>query len=900
MHIRNLLRMAIIGLTLWTWAAGTAKAGIDEWTFDGPFGGDVYGLVVDPSTPTTLYASTEGSGVFKSTDGGMQWRPINEGLGDNLEFGGLAIDPQTPTTVYVRGRNRGVFKTVDGGDNWQKLAFDYLSLPVIDPLTPTTLYSIDGTLLRSLDGGANWSPLANNLPDDRRLEALAIDPQTPTTLYGFVHGSGLFKSTDGGSNWILLNPGPALYFIYSVAIDPMNSAIVYVTGNGGDDPDLFGNMIFKSLDGGVTWMKADHGLPEGVGSNGFELTFDPETPATLYAGFNTTFEALSGSIFKSIDSGDNWTEIYQGPAVQQVVIDPSNPDTVYAATLPAGVIRSTDGGAEWSRSNQGLVNTSVPTLAIDAAGAKLYAGTVTDGIYRSSNHGGGWNPTENGIGGAAIVSMVVDPQNPNTVYAGTELIGGAVFKSIDGGVTWERASTGTENAILSLAIDPVTPTTLYAGALFNGVFKTTDGGAQWVSSINVPGDLTVSALTIDPRTPAMVLAGANEGLLMTTDGGEIWVTIQNGLPDGVAITDLVRSPSDPDIVYALSGAGVFRSEDAGFNWDEQDFAASLLAIDPELPTSLYAADSRSVRRSLDSGATWVDLNAGLEGQRILDLLVDTGDPSFVYIGTVNHGVGRIQILADQPILSLHRGRFRVEVTWRDFQGETGAGNVASVRRPLPGRQGDVALKSPDSAVVQFFDPNNWEQLVKVLDGREINGHFWVFLASATNVGLTTTVSDTSCGGFKTYTSPLGQAAPAVTDVTAFVDCANPAPPSCLVDTYTLCLGEGGRFRVATEWADFTGATGGGSGASIPANGLARSGDSGLFTFFTPDNWELLVKVLDGCGINGNYWVFTAGTTNVEYILTITDTDTGEVKTYTNPLGQAAAAVTDIEAFASCP
>jgi len=102
----------------------------------------------------------------------------------------------------------------------------------------------------------------------------------------------------------------------------------------------------------------------------------------------------------------------------------------------------------------------------------------------------------------------------------------------------------------------------------------------------------------------------------------------------------------------------------------------------------------------------------------------------------------------------------------------------------------------------------------------------------------------------------------------------------------------GRFRVQVAWRDFQQATGDGKVA-------VAGGDSGLFYFFAPDNWELLMKVLDGCKLNGRYWVFGAATTNVEYTLRVTDTATGTVKTYRNPLGVASPSITDTQAFATC-
>jgi len=116
---------------------------------------------------------------------------------------------------------------------------------------------------------------------------------------------------------------------------------------------------------------------------------------------------------------------------------------------------------------------------------------------------------------------------------------------------------------------------------------------------------------------------------------------------------------------------------------------------------------------------------------------------------------------------------------------------------------------------------------------------------------------------------------------------------CTPDLRTLCLNDE-RFRLRVSWRDFEDGTG--EGTALPFG----TDDSGLFWFFDDDNWEMLVKVIDGCGFNGHYWLFSAATTNVEYTLTVTDTLTGEVATYTNPLGVRADAITDTEAFATCP
>ena len=263
-------------------------------------------------------------------------------------------------------------------------------------------------------------------------------------------------------------------------------------------------------------------------------------------------------------------------------------------------------------------------------------------------------------------------------------------------------------------------------------------------------------------------------------------------------------------------------------------------------------------------------------------------------------------------LCLWGDRFRVEVSWRDFDGGTGSGTV------LP-------FGSIESGLFWYFSEDNWEMLIKVLDGCGLNDRFWVFAAATTDVEYTLEVTDTWTGQTSTYTNPLGVSAAAITDSDAFGTCGasppaasswaglpstsanmststwhNPALSAvvdakgiCVQNETMMCLNQG-RFKVEVAWQDYVGATG--SAKVVPVG----SDDSGLFWYFSPDNWEMLIKVLDGCGINDRYWVFSAATTDVAYTLRVTDTLTDVVREYHNTLGNAADAITDTEAFMTCP
>ena len=248
-------------------------------------------------------------------------------------------------------------------------------------------------------------------------------------------------------------------------------------------------------------------------------------------------------------------------------------------------------------------------------------------------------------------------------------------------------------------------------------------------------------------------------------------------------------------------------------------------------------------------------------------------------------------------LCLSGGRFRVEALWRDFQGNQGVGHAV----PLTG----------DTGTFWFFDPSNVEVLLKVLDGRGLNDHFWVFFGALSSVEYSLTVTDTQTGFSRRYSNPSGQLASAG-DTEGFgprgAHSADPdiftAPPSpaalisartepaaatgsCQPGPRRLCLNNG-RFAVEASWQDFFGNVGHGTAVPFTA-------DTGWFWFFDPANVEVMLKVLDATDLNGEFWVFYGALSNVEYNLTVTDTQTGAVKEYRNPSGRFAS-VADTEAF----
>jgi DNA-binding beta-propeller fold protein YncE len=233
---------------------------------------------------------------------------------------------------------------------------------------------------------------------------------------------------------------------------------------------------------------------------------------------------------------------------------------------------------------------------------------------------------------------------------------------------------------------------------------------------------------------------------------------------------------------------------------------------------------------------------------------------------------------------LQRSRFRVEVDYLENDGDVWPAQA-------------LEIGSGDAQVYTFFDESNWEMMVKVLDGCALNGRFWVYAAASTDVGFEIRVADTWTGQRKTFRSAAGTPAPAITDGDAFATCSaadpgwDPEPPP----RTPLHAGDGlvldNRFEAEVSWTNHQGLPGRATG--LQAAGTVRSG---LFYFFSPDNWEMQVKVLNGCGLNDHYWVLGAATTDVGYELEVFDPVSGLTRTYDNIAGRASPAIIDLEAF----
>lgn len=431
------------------------------------------------------------------------------------------------------------------------------------------------------------------------------------------------------------------------------------------------------------------------------------------------------------------------------------------------------------------------TLVVPRPPALLFAGAAGARVFRSSDAGLSWSSTGAGLGGdptsltvRQVFHLGVDTGSyDTTVFAATS---SGIYRLTPGAASWVPCNTGLASLdVRALAVsgDGVVfggKTVAVFAATAGGLFASADGGDTWAAkTAGLPSgnDAAVTAITSDPSTPSTLYAGTGVGLFKSSDSGETWSKLDTGSDFILSVSAIAADPLAPSRVYA-AGFKTFacnpfclpiafmpvalRSLDGGASWSPMDTLAGSFvrsfAATSTLPARVFAGSANGVFESSDGGAKWAASSDGLASGGASSLVIDPVLPSFIFAGTVQ-GVfcaplGQVAVTCAPGFgsLCLNGQRFRASVVWRSSSGGTGGGQAFPV--------------TDNTGAFWFFDPTNLEIVLKVLDGRSVNGKYWVFYGSLTNVEFTITVTDTLTGTVKTYLNPQGQLA-SVADTSAF-------------------------------------------------------------------------------------------------------------------------------------
>ncbi|MBU1937018.1 hypothetical protein KKG05_06425 [bacterium] len=614
----------------------------DTWNFAGPsnVGGRITALAVHPSTPDTVYAGAALGGVFKSTDGGLNYTPV---FSDDfaLSTGALAMDPSNPSRVWLGTGEAnssgdsyggcGVYLTEDNGVTWQHKGLEaviHVGKIAVDPSNSDRVFvaaagELFGTnpergLYRTTNSGDTWERVLF-LTDSTACIDVALDVQHPDTVYAVmwerirrpyqrqVGGvtSGIWRSFDGGDTWTQLTNGlPSGTDVGRGGITVSTSNPNRLYASFADHPGyLLG--IYRSFNYGNSWEEVTYISSSLYSSFGWyfgQIHTDPVNPDVVYV--------QGVSMYRSSNAGTNWSEVFPYAHVDHhaLWIDPNN---------PAHLITGHDGGIDVSY-NTGASSSVFEDLPV----TQFYAITADPTLPYRLYGGTQDNSTPRTLGGATDdwdviyygdgFYTLVDPRNSNVIYA--EYQYGGLGKSTNGGYGWSSIDDDfygdRTNWMTPYTMDPQNPDILYLGTY--RIWKTTNGGSNWTSISSDltdgpgPGNLTYGTMTtvdVSPVNSQVIYAGTDDAhVWVTTNGGSNWTDISAGLPQRW-VTRVTPHPDSVAVVYvSLSG------------YKEIDYIPHLL-------------------RSSNYGANWTDISANLPEAPINDIIVDPDYPSYLYVGT---------------------------------------------------------------------------------------------------------------------------------------------------------------------------------------------------------------------------------------------------------------------------
>ena len=519
-----------------TWNNGVINYNNGNWVVgNGPYGGRINKLVMNPVNSNYLFALTPEHGLFQTTDGASSWNYLDY-IG-NYYFTDLAFAPSNSSIIYLLG--------------------DYY-------------------LSYSLDGGINWTAtnLENYYPGWYN-NRIIVHPNDPATilLSGFFYDtlgttqSRIIKSSDYGQTWTEIYKLPTTNYYWNnyfanLMVDPFNNDHVIAGGYYYDDSlaiDI--NFLVESYDWGISWNEITLPLPNI--NQLISFNYSPHQPHTVLAGFD------NGELYKSQDNGLNWQLISSGTVGTFIKWDVVDLNTLFMGSWASGIFKSTDAGYSWTWINLEDQHASwASSLVQDPLTPDIIytSSTWGYGAFKSYDRGDTWSPAVSGLYNVKIWlnGLAQDPWNSNTLYAAT--YGNGLFRSQNGGASWDKLpeSPGSYYQYYGIEVSEFNNNFIYA-CNNRHYYKSMDYGQSWNSyyfDSNVYGG---SVHPYDIETHASLpnyvfMAGRFydysvsknfPALFMSTGNDSVWqITYMDSTTDNAAIYDLEIDPQNPSVLYA--------------------------------------------------------------------------------------------------------------------------------------------------------------------------------------------------------------------------------------------------------------------------------------------------------------------------------------------------------------
>lgn len=594
-----------------------------KWRSIGPFRGGrsvtASGVVGDPYT---YYMGTTGGGLWKTNDAGVSWNNISDGFFKTGSVGAIAVSESSPNIVYVgmgehavRGvmthHGDGVYKSTDAGKTWKKIGLDltqHISRITINPKNPDIVFvaaqgalysnSKDRGVYKSTDGGTTWTKVLY-VDEKTGCVELSMDMNNPLVLYAAM-------SEYGRLPWKVISGGP-------------------------------GSGMYKSTDGGTTWDKIQTGLPKELGK--MAIAVCRSNSDKVYALIESDSDKEQGGLFVSNNAGKSWSHVTNDHRLVQrawyyieLFTDPNNENTIYVLSAPA--LRSEDGGKTWE--NLGGTHGDYHDLWINPHNSKNMVIANDGGAAVSFNYADTWS-TQSNMATAQFYRINVDNQFPYRIYAGQQDNTSVVISSRElgsGGITTNSwtSSAGGESAFL--AFNPDDPRYVLGGS-YQGTIEVLDTKAQAGTNI-MPAPIQYlgmdakdikyrynwNAPIIWSKHEPNTFYHGSQLLLKTTDLGQTWTE---------ASPDLTRNEKSKQ----GKGGGPYTNEAVGA--ENYGTLAYVIESPHEKGVIWTGSDDGYVHVTRDNGKSWQNVTpAGLQECLINAIDVSPFDPATAYIATTRY------------------------------------------------------------------------------------------------------------------------------------------------------------------------------------------------------------------------------------------------------------------------
>ncbi|MBV6440188.1 MAG: Ycf48-like protein [Saprospiraceae bacterium] len=613
-----------------------------DWTQQGPgnIGGRVNTLAVKPDDENIVLAGFSAGGIFKTTDGGINWYPVFD---DHIELsiGDIVFDPTNPNIVYA-------------GTG--------------DPNMPSIVFNGDG-IFKSTDAGESWQYAG--LSQQGIVSKIQIDPLNPQNIYAATMGNpyvrdserGIYKSSDGGATWqqvlFVSNQAGAS----DLVINPSNPQVLYASFwdriRSNTESIIYGPhaRIYKTTDGGATWTQLGGGLPTGImGRTG--LAMSAQNPDKLYAVF---IDSLStpGGLYKTTDGGTTWSSVdinaledkcgdfgwYFG----KIALNPSNDEEIYFHAII--MWRKAAGTNTWLTASGGHADSH--DLVILPSGKRYWAND--GGVYRKEANSNIWTRCKN-LPTTQFYHTTYNPHTPDIYWAGAQ----------DNGIKKGNAAGFNDWANVYPAdgfrcgFHPTDPNTYWVEIQNGAIMKTTDGGATWLIGQSCLGTSDRcnwdTPYFISAHNPDIQYAATYR--VYNSSSGTAWSPISTDLTDGIIYGPRFHTVSclNESLVLAAkllagtSDGNVWRREPTG-GWvnitgNLPDRYVTSVHGSTTLPHRLFVTHSGfrnneyipHVHRSDDNGQTWLDISGNLPQIPVNDLLIMPGHADSILFAATDAGV----------------------------------------------------------------------------------------------------------------------------------------------------------------------------------------------------------------------------------------------------------------------